>query len=314
MIGRDPLRRDLLSGCVLPCSVLGAYGNKSEVPSKDVEKAAAILLDVIIGSDVNRDVQVQAMNTALFEFQSRVFWRIFRPGRRLRADPVPLRQLPGRDRALGTPLRCRPGSGGGGPGPGHRLPLPGGLSRLRRARAPRGRGQTHQPKGRGGDGPAPAGGGPRWALRSGCDGCGGCRRPPPMVEPAGPSLGERLARLQAARRPSQTAQEQTGAADPQALAEALGGELAAPGLVRVERRIPLTQPQGRIALGDGLAAMAGLVRDQAAVHLFRSESTYCSQTGIFQDLQEPAAIEGERLRWPPRLSPPDSKVSPRSMT
>ena len=88
--------------------------------------------------------------------------------------------------------------------------------------------------------------------------------PLPTVEPAGPSLGERLARLQAARRPSQTAQEQTAAADPQALAAALGGELVAPGLVRVERRIPLTQPQGRIALGDGLAAMAGLVRDQAA--------------------------------------------------
>ncbi|HSQ07205.1 MAG TPA: ribonuclease H-like domain-containing protein, partial [Chromatiaceae bacterium] len=88
--------------------------------------------------------------------------------------------------------------------------------------------------------------------------------PPPTLEPAGHSLSERLARLQAARRPKQTAQEQTGAADPQALAEALGGELAAPGLVRVERRIPLTQPQGRIALGDGLAAMAGLVHEGAA--------------------------------------------------
>jgi len=87
--------------------------------------------------------------------------------------------------------------------------------------------------------------------------------PPPTLEPAGPSLEERLARLQAVRRPAQGSTQPQAAADAQALAQALGGEVLAHGLVRVEHRIPLSQSHGQIALGDGLAALPGLLPEGA---------------------------------------------------
>ena len=105
--------------------------------------------------------------------------------------------------------------------------------------------------------------------------------PPAMPESAGPSLEERLARLQAVRRPAQGSTQPQAAADPQALAQALGGEVLAHGLVRVEHRIPLSQSHGRIALGDGLAALPGLlpegagdgVRDPAGWRLLDTETS-----------------------------------------
>ena len=105
--------------------------------------------------------------------------------------------------------------------------------------------------------------------------------PPAMPESAGPSLEERLARLQAVRRPAQGSAQPQAAADPQALAQALGGEVLAHGLVRVEHRIPLSQSHGQIALGDGLAALPGLlpegagdgVRDPAGWRLLDTETS-----------------------------------------
>ena len=100
------------------------------------------------------------------------------------------------------------------------------------------------------------------------------------MKPAGPSLEERLARLQTVRRPAQGDTQPQAAADPQALVQALGGEVLAHGLVRVERRTPLSQTHGQIALGDGLAALLLLpegagngVRNPAGWRLLDTETS-----------------------------------------
>ncbi len=81
--------------------------------------------------------------------------------------------------------------------------------------------------------------------------------PGPESDP-GPTLAERLARL----RPASASGGPLGAsvaakAAPTGI-EALGGDWVAPGVLRVERRVPLAQVQGRVTLGAGLAGLAWL--------------------------------------------------------
>jgi uncharacterized protein YprB with RNaseH-like and TPR domain len=86
----------------------------------------------------------------------------------------------------------------------------------------------------------------------------------PDGEP-GPSLAERLARLRSVagtlpvRDPRPGPLIRGGLAE-QMLADALEGTWVAPGVLLVERRIPLTQTHGAVSLGAGLAALAGLAR------------------------------------------------------
>ena len=85
----------------------------------------------------------------------------------------------------------------------------------------------------------------------------------PEATPTVPGLGERLARLQVARRSVHGGTGLQVAADSEVLAQAINGEVLVPGLVRVEHRVPLSLGHGRIALGDGLAALPGLLPEGA---------------------------------------------------
>lgn len=75
---------------------------------------------------------------------------------------------------------------------------------------------------------------------------------PEAQEP--PSLAERLHRLGARGRP-----EQTKRTDEAGLAEVLGAERIAPGVLRVEHRRALAKPHGRASLADCAAALPDLV-------------------------------------------------------
>jgi hypothetical protein len=74
-------------------------------------------------------------------------------------------------------------------------------------------------------------------------------------EPPPPTLAERIRRLSPVRTGARTSREP----DPQALAESLGAEITAPGVLRLERRQPLRRRHGRIAPGRCTDTLAELM-------------------------------------------------------
>lgn len=115
--------------------------------------------------------------------------------------------------------------------------------------------------------------------------------------PVGADLAERLQRLgSGARRPVPKP-----APDEQSLAKCLGAERLAPGVLRVERRFPLTSRHGRVPLGDSVAALPPLMGEPAVdpagwLFLDTETSGLSGGTGTWAFLTGLARFEGTGLQ------------------